>query len=109
MKQHIVTAPRDSSNRALNKGIGKRGKKGSVDWSFFRIEKYGKEDEEEKEKESASEEGEKEDGDEDDEEEEGRGTIAEPYDHPSLDRITCENYKKSVKVNRWNKRSKTKI
>lgn len=76
MKQHIVTAPRDSNNRALNKGIGRRGKKGSVDWTFFRIEKYGKEDEEEKEKERASEEGEK--GERDDEEEEGMGTIAEP-------------------------------
>lgn len=89
MKQHIVTAPRDSSSRALNKGIGRRGKKGSADWSFFRIEKYGKEDEEEKEKESAREEGEKR-GDEDDDDE-GRGIIAEPHDHPSLDRITCEN------------------
>jgi phosphopantothenoylcysteine synthetase/decarboxylase len=97
MKQHIVTAPRDSNNRALNKGIGKRGRKGSVDWSFFRIEKYGKEDEEEKEKERASarEDGEKgegdEDDDDDDDDDEGRGTIAEPHDHPSLDRITCEN------------------
>ena len=79
MKQHIVTAPRDSNNRALNKGIGKRGKKGSVDWSFFRIEKYGKEDEEEKEKERARASDEREKGEGDEEEvEEGSGTIAEP-------------------------------
>lgn len=47
IKQHIVTAPRDSNNRARNNGIGKRGKKDSVNCSFFRIEKYGNGEEKE--------------------------------------------------------------
>ena len=85
IKQHIVTAPRDSSNRALNNGIGRRGKNGSVDSSFFRIEKYGNGDEKGKEIDMGKTE------DTEGEREEWEGTTAEPYDHPSLDRITCKN------------------